>query len=60
MCEVVEDWKHLSCSLADGGVLCEKQLYRTIVDDFLPELPAIQLEKVGYMPHDENCLNAVG
>lgn len=47
VCEVVEDWEHLASMLDSSSTRSEKSLLKTICSDFLPEIPAIQEEKVG-------------
>ena len=47
VCEVVEDWEHLASMLDSNSTRSEKFLLRTICNDFLPEIPSIQEEKVG-------------
>nr|KAG5700980.1 hypothetical protein BaRGS_022691 [Batillaria attramentaria] len=45
VCEVVEDWQHLADSFHESTIRCERSLLKTICNDFLPEIPAIQDEK---------------
>ena len=47
ICQVQEDWEHLAGMLDSSTVRCERTLLRIIRDDFLPEIPTIQEEKVG-------------
>lgn len=47
VCEVLEDWEHLASMLDSNSTRSEKSLLRTICNDFLPEIPSIQEEKVG-------------
>ena len=49
VCQTLEDWEALAESFKESKVRCEKTMYRTITEDFLPEIPRILEEKVGFM-----------
>lgn len=44
-CFTEEDWQELCQSLADASSKNEKILYRTLKEDFLPEIPNLFAEK---------------
>ncbi|ESO97966.1 hypothetical protein LOTGIDRAFT_209165 [Lottia gigantea] len=46
VCCTLEDWQNLAEFFKESEVKCEKALYRTIVEDFLPEIPNIVAERV--------------
>ncbi|XP_055957766.1 DNA ligase 1-like isoform X2 [Patella vulgata] len=45
VCSTLEDWQNLSEFFRESEAKCEKALYRTIVEDFLPEIPNIIIER---------------
>ncbi|XP_059175547.1 titin homolog [Physella acuta] len=45
VCESVEDWEHLTEEFKDTKIYKEKQLYKTLKNDFLPEIPTIMEDK---------------
>ncbi|XP_046579160.1 cat eye syndrome critical region protein 2 homolog [Haliotis rubra] len=45
VCQSLEDWEELAENFKESKVRCEKSLYRTITEDFLPEIPRIMEEK---------------
>ncbi|XP_048242320.1 titin homolog isoform X2 [Haliotis rufescens] len=45
VCQSLVDWEQLAENFKESKVRCEKNLYRTVTEDFLPEIPRIMEEK---------------
>ena len=48
ICVDMDDWEGLAESLKDSKVKCERDLYKCIVEDFLPAIPDIIEARVSH------------
>ena len=46
VCSSLQDWQDLANSFQSSKYKCEKELYRTLINDFLPDLPLMFENKV--------------
>ena len=52
VCYSEEDWENLTTQFANARNRGEKQLFRTLKDDFLPEIPRLFAEKEKLQRYD--------
>ncbi|XP_006817978.2 LOW QUALITY PROTEIN: chromatin remodeling regulator CECR2-like [Saccoglossus kowalevskii] len=45
ICETAEDWEQLAETFQSSKTVCERQLYKTITEDFIPEIATMIVNK---------------
>ena len=46
VCSTLEEWEALADSFSKSRTKVEKELYKTLAEDFLPEIPGLLEERV--------------
>lgn len=48
VCQTTEDWENLAMKFKGSRTKCERELYKTLIEDFVPEIPKMIEAKVRF------------